>query len=169
MASKKVVVYLTGSIAFFVRKGGEKTSHCVKCISRTRHALMKCDVIRLLIAYQNSSGFFIHSPFYPYICLKRHIWYIVFRSQMIIDMMIVNRLKHRVLDDEIRPVMFHLPNIFRALITNGNCDQQQMSYNTQYLVLLKYKNYTHELICDQTLYINSTASGDVSLCTFFIF
>jgi len=64
MASKEIVVHLTGGIEeFFVRKGGEKTSHCVKCISRIRRALQKCYVIRLLIAYQNSYGLFIHSPF----------------------------------------------------------------------------------------------------------
>ena len=50
----------------FLYDDDEKTSHCVttyKCISRIRRALQKCDVIRLLIAYQNSSGLFTRSPF----------------------------------------------------------------------------------------------------------
>jgi len=40
MASKEIVVHLTGGVDdFFVRKWGEMPSHCVKCISRIRSAL----------------------------------------------------------------------------------------------------------------------------------
>ena len=76
MASKEIVVYLTSGIKdFFVRKGGEKTADCISKHFR-----------------------FIHTQ--PFLNLnmfeKAHL---VFRSQMIIlvDTMIVNRLKHRVL------------------------------------------------------------------------
>ena len=66
------------------------TSHCVKCIGRIRRALQRCDEIRLFIACQNISGLFTQSFLPLYIFEKAHI---VFRSQMIIDMMIVYRLK----------------------------------------------------------------------------
>jgi len=95
MASKQIVVRLTCGIEDFLsEKGAKRRSHCVKCISRIRRALQKCNVIRyfLLIAYQNSSGLFTHSPVLNLnMFVKAHI---VFRSQMIIDTMIVNRLKH---------------------------------------------------------------------------
>jgi len=53
---------------------------------------------------------------------------------MVIDTMIDNRLKHRV------HVMFHLPNIFHVIITNGNIDQQKchITPNNIYFRNIKY-------------------------------
>jgi len=62
MASKEIVVHLTCSIKiFFVRKRGEKTSHCVKCITRIRRTLQKCDVIRLLKVQFIGISVYVHA------------------------------------------------------------------------------------------------------------